>query len=188
MLVSEIFTKISERQIEGLMFHGEMTNYFNFLNLHGFKRMHEYHYYKEIISQKDIESYYINHHNALINVTNVPKPKVIPLTWYTVTRQKITSSIKQKSVLESFEKWCDWEMGSKELYSDMYNELIQNSEIASANKVLDLIKAVNDEVKFIERMKIKLNGIDYDMQYITLIQNKLHKRFKRKIKEDIHII
>ena len=47
MTVEEIFSKISQRMIGGLMFHEQMSNYYDFLNLRGYKKCHEYHYLEE---------------------------------------------------------------------------------------------------------------------------------------------
>ena len=59
MTVSEIFNAISNHQIEGIMLHGQMADYFDFLSLHGFKRMQEYHYLDESTCMRSVHRYYI---------------------------------------------------------------------------------------------------------------------------------
>lgn len=59
MTVEEIFSKISAHMIEGMMFHEQMCNYYDFLGLHGYKRCHEYHYLCETIEHRKLERFYI---------------------------------------------------------------------------------------------------------------------------------
>ena len=47
MTVEEIFSKVSAHMIKGMMIHDQLASYYDFLNLHGFKRCHDYHYNKE---------------------------------------------------------------------------------------------------------------------------------------------
>lgn len=42
MTCEEIFSKIANTYVNGIMFHTDMVQYFDFLNLHGYKRLHEY--------------------------------------------------------------------------------------------------------------------------------------------------
>ena len=50
MTIAEIYAKINEHMINGLMLHDQLANYYDFLGLEGYKRCHEYHYFKENIS------------------------------------------------------------------------------------------------------------------------------------------
>jgi hypothetical protein len=44
MTVEEVFKSIAERQLQGLMMHEDLANYYDFLNLHGYKKCQEYHF------------------------------------------------------------------------------------------------------------------------------------------------
>ena len=43
MTVEEVFQQLSQRSIRGVMVHSYFVDYFNFLNLHVYKIMSEYH-------------------------------------------------------------------------------------------------------------------------------------------------
>jgi hypothetical protein len=68
----------------------------------------------------------------------------------------------------------------KEKYSEYVNDLYEMNEVADANLISKLVEYKDRELKCVDRMMIKLNGTDYDMIYITMIQPKLHKKYKKK--------
>ena len=47
MTTGEIFSKIAAHMIEGLMFHQQMANYYEFLGLEGYAQCHGYRYMEE---------------------------------------------------------------------------------------------------------------------------------------------
>ena len=61
--VESIFSEINARMIAALMFHDQMSDYFDFLGMKGYKRLHEYQYFSESLERKKLNQYYINHHN-----------------------------------------------------------------------------------------------------------------------------
>ena len=82
----DIFSEINARQIAALMFHRQMSDYFDFLSLHGYKRMHEYQYFAESKANREISRYYINHHGRLLDDKFEGEVKVIPAAWMTANR------------------------------------------------------------------------------------------------------
>ena len=48
----DIFSEINERFIGAVMMHGQFADYFDFLGLKGFKRMHEYQHIAESLERK----------------------------------------------------------------------------------------------------------------------------------------
>ena len=183
MTIAEIFKKISTHQIEGLMLHDQLADYFDFLNLHGYKRMHEYHYLSESISMRTTHRYYINHYNMLIEEDDVSSPSVLPSTWKLRTRYDVDIGTRKKSVLNAFEKWKTWECDTKELYEKLYSEACELCEIAAALKIKELIADVDQELKYAERMFIELKSVDFDMTYILEKQDELHEKYKNMSKK-----
>ena len=66
MTLEEIFAKVTQHMIIGLMFHSQMCDYFSFLGLKGYSKCHEYHYFEENNNYKKLCNYYITHHNKLV--------------------------------------------------------------------------------------------------------------------------
>ena len=74
----EIFQRITNRQIEALMFHDKMSDMYNFLGLSGFKRMHECQYFSESAEFKKTKKYFMTNHNMLLEEADVQAKQYIP--------------------------------------------------------------------------------------------------------------
>lgn len=183
MTVEEIFSKISQRMIGGLMFHEQMSNYYDFLNLRGYKKCHEYHYLEETCEYKKLCKYYINHHNKLISKSSVDEPKVIPDSWYRYTRQDVDMSTKKTAIKNGINMWVEWEKETKKLYESMYIELMNIGEIAAMLYVKGLICDVDCELKKVERYALDRKSMDYDLAILIPEQHEIHEKYKEKIKE-----
>ena len=82
MTIEEIFKEISAHMVEGLMLHTQMTDYYDFLCLHGYKRCHEYHARREMQALRKLNGYFINYCNKLVEGKSANSPNVIPETWF----------------------------------------------------------------------------------------------------------
>lgn len=182
MTVEDVFANINSHIIEGIMFHDQMAEYFDFLNLHGYKRMHEYHALDEFVERRGIIRYYTNHYNKLLPELPVTDPSVVPISWRNYTRQQVDSNTKRKAIKDSFTKWRLWEADTKRLYEKSYSDLCEAGEIAAACKVKELVHDVDMELKYVDRMHIKLESIDYDLCTISLCQDEMHEEYDNKTK------
>lgn len=183
MTVNEIFSEVLNNILEGVMLHEQLANYFDFLNMHGFKRLHEYHYLDENINMRSVKRYYINHFNMLPPIETAENPNIIPANWYNYTRQQVDSATKKTAIKNGFTAWQAWETKSKKVYEKAYSDLCDIGEIAAACKIKELICDVDCELKGADRMHIKLEAIAYDLNTITLMQDKLHEKYKEKSKD-----
>lgn len=187
MDVKEIYSKIANHMIEGLMIHEELANYYDFLGLKGYKRCHEYHYIKETLNYRTLCRYFINHHNMLIPDTRVDTPDVIPASWYSHVRSDVDVATKQNAVKTGLTKWVEWERETKKLYQDMYKELIDIDEVASAMKIKCFIDDVDCELKKAERYWLNKEAIGYNMSSIIAEQNRKHKKYDMKCKKELNV-
>lgn len=180
MTVDEIYAKIAQHMVKGIMIHEQLANYYDFLSLQGYKRCHEYHFLKEMCSYRSICRYFINHHNKLVPYLPVDNPKVIPDSWYKYTRQDVDSATKKSAIKNGLTIWNDWEKETKKLYEQMYKELMNINEVASALKIKELICDVDCELKKVERYSINLKAIDYNLEIIVPDQKKTHEKYRKK--------
>ena len=182
-LCESIFKDIVSRQTEALMFHNRMADMYDFLGLMGFKRMHEYQYFAESAGARGTRRYFINHHNKLVMEGAVTEPKVIPAEWVKYTRFDVTPQVRKQAVERSFEEYNDWESDTKQLYEGYAKQLFEAGFIADYNKVMDLVKDVDQELKYLDRMLIKLRSVSFDAIYVASIQDELHEHYKEKQKD-----
>ena len=179
----DIFQKISERQITGMMLHEQLADYYDFLNLRGFKRLHEYRFFCEAAEMRGIHRYYINHFNMLVLGSHPGNPSAIPDGWSNYTRQQVTQDVKRRSVRDGMGRWISWERESKKFYERCYSELCEIGEIAAAQKAKALACNVDQELKYADRLCLDMEGTGYDLTYIVMMQDDLHDHYEAKTKE-----
>ena len=183
MTVEEIFGKINQHMIEGLMVHSQMSDYFNFLGLEGYSKCHLYHFYEESMNFRCINDYYLRNYSKLILEMPTNNPKMIPADWYKYTRQQVDIGTRKTSISAAAKKWVDWEYNTKTLYQQMYQELMAINEVAGAIEVKKLIEDVSEEYAIAVQKMIELKSIDYDMAVILEEQSKLENCYDKKIKK-----
>lgn len=181
--VEEIFAQIKNRQIAALMFHGQMADYFDFLSLHGYKRLHEYQYFAESAEFRHISRYYINHHGKLLPEGFEGEINPIPAAWLTANRMNVGKSTKQKAAEEGFNMYREWESGTKAAYERYAVKLRELGNEADALFVDCLVKDVDHELKRLDRIILDLISAGYDMVYIVESQKAIHDKYKKKLRE-----
>lgn len=181
--VEAIFSEINARMIAALMFHDQMADYFDFLGMKGYKRLHEYQYFAESLERKKLNQYYINHHNKLIPDTYSGQVSIIPENWQSANRISVGKSTKQKGIEDGFNQYHEWESETKNLYEHYSSRLREMGAVADAIMVEKLVEDVDKELKKLERIIVDLISSGYDMVYITESQQEIHNKYKAKMCE-----
>ena len=181
MAIDEIFTELSGHMIKGLMIHDQMSDFYDYLSLRGYKRCHEWHYMKEMSGYRRLHRYVINHYGKLIEEKRIDDPEVIPSSWYRYSRNEVDANTKRNAVRTGIEKWVSWEKETKALYQKAYRELMDMKEEAMAIFLQDYIEDVDCELKWAERKAIELADVDYSLAFILGEQKRLHDKYKRKM-------
>lgn len=182
MTVDEIFSRIAMHMVEGMMIHDQIQQGYDFLGLYGFAKCHEYHHIEETKGYECLIHYYSTHYHKLLIIENVPKPSIIPDTWYKYTTMAVDGNTKRQATQLLMKKWVEWEQETKKLYQEMYTELCSLNEIDAANKIKCYICNVSDELKHAEKKLIKLETIDYNINTIVSWQQPMYKKFKKKLR------
>lgn len=182
MTSEDIFGAIHDHQITALMFHSQMADLFDFLGLMGFKRMHEYQYLAESAEHRGLCRYYINHHNKLLVGEHPQGPKVIPTEWGQYTRFDVTPQVRKQAVEKAFNEYREWEFETKKLYSGYSKTLMNLDCVADALKINEYVKDVDQELKYLDRMLIKLKAISFDAVGMMDMQEELHEHYREKTK------
>lgn len=181
--VESIFSEINARMIAALMFHDQMSDYFDFIGMKGYKKLHEYQYFSESMERKKINQYYINHHNKLIPNTYSGQVAMIPENWQTANRISVGKSTKQKGIEDGFNQYHEWESETKGLYEHYSSRLREMGAVADAIMVEKLVEDVDNELKKLERIIVDLISSGYDMVYITESQQGIHDKYRAKMSE-----
>ena len=180
MTEKEVFTELRATMVEGMMIHEQLANYYDFLGMKGYKRLHEYQFVEESMMLRKLSRYYINHLNALIPDKQVEDPKAIPDDWYMHIRDDVTPDVKKSAVKTAMTKWVNWEKKVKALMESAHKDLIMEGK-ASAMKIKKFLKDVDKEMKCAHRMMLELQAVDFDMIYIIDSQQHIHDKYKEKM-------
>lgn len=180
--VDDVFAEINSRQIAALMMHDQMADYFDFLGLSGYKRLHLYQYFAESKERRDVAHYYINHHGKLIPDRFEGNVQMIPESWRSANRMSVGKSTKQKAVEDGFSVYLGWEQATKDVYQKYATALREQGYVADAIFVDRLVEDVDNELERLERIITDLITSGYDPVYILESQKELHDKYKKKMR------
>lgn len=181
MTIEEIFSKMIGRMCEGVKFHDELMQIYDYLGLYGLAKCHAYHVFEEKRGLTNLTHYYVTHYFKLLQLENIPEPKLIPENWYKYTTQAVDTGTKRQAVKEFMEKWVTWEEDSKKIYQEMRQELYNIGEIAVAICMDKYICDVDKELCHAQKSVIKLDTIGYDIGTIIKWQEDLYTKYKKKL-------
>lgn len=180
----QLYSVLESHMVEGIMFHNDMSDYFNFIGLHGFKRIHEYQFYEENKNRRLLCRNVLDMHNKLIPHNEELKTKEnIPKEWYSYTRMDIDDNILPKLVKSGWKTYKEWEEETKQLYQDIACLFYEKGMPIDSDIVLCYAKDAQEELKEIYRMCEKLNMIGYDVVGISDMQEQIHDCYKNKLKQ-----
>lgn len=78
-------------------------------------------------------------------------------------------------------EWCEWERETKDLYAKSAKDLYDAGDVAAAGVIYELVRDVDDECEYADRLALKLNAVDYDTQVIVPMQHELREKYKKKL-------
>lgn len=166
MTTKEIFEKIAEHQIEGMMLHDSMMNYYMFLGLHDWAKLHKKRFYKESKAYVELNYFFVKHENMLLNKEHARGQKIIPDTWYRHVRQDVSPSEKRQAVKDGVEKWLAWENETHKMLMDYHRQLMTGDCLACAKKVEEMVLDVSKEIDMIKKIQLNMMAVDYAMSAI----------------------
>jgi hypothetical protein len=168
---------------QGIMLHAELADYYDFLGLRGYKRLHEYHFLAECAELRGLHRYYINHEGALLQTEVAAPEPVTPPAWYAATRDDVSVAIRRDAVREGMDTWVDWERKTKAVLQLAYSDLMTSGSIAAACKIREILSGADQELKKAERMVLELKACDYDPVFVVESQEHLHECYRAKTKD-----
>lgn len=183
MTVDEVFKELVNHAIKGMMFHEEMANYYNFLNLKGYKMCHEYHFICETKSYRELYGYYMSHFNRLIEKEDLSGQSFTPKSWYTHERKDVDTALKRQSVENAVVTWVKWQKETKALYEKAFKDLMDEGQVTAAMFIKMFLFDATEELKKAEQKHINLKSTNFDINYIISCQQDKCKKYKKKIRE-----
>lgn len=183
MDLREILGKLADRQVEGLMIHEQMSDLFDLLNLHGYKRWNEYRFIEEAVNMKLTKRFCISTTNKLALTSNIIDPKGLPQTFFDKSRSDIDN--KLAIVRGAFEKLSSWESETLKILNELYIMAQQRKAGEVAQFIMESIKHVSEELKYINRELQTLKDVT-SIDIIIDKQSSLHDCYKDKLNTPIN--
>lgn len=179
----EVFNEISTRMTRSIMFYSEMADLFDFLSLHGLKRVMETLHIETTCERRGLHRYALNHLNRLIKENDIVREDYIDSSWYSHVRADVDTGTRKKYLIEAIEKWVMWESETKKYYEARFKVLTDNAKIAEADKINKLIECVDKELKCATRLMLDYKAVSYDANYVMYDQKELHEKFENRLKD-----
>jgi hypothetical protein len=177
MNIAEIFGMISAHQVEGMMFHEQISDYYDFLALDGYACCHRWHYICETMSRSSLHKFYIENYDKLLMDAKVDAGSVIPTSWVGVSRFDVDANTKKSAVKSGVTEWQKWEKATYDLYFKMYKEILTLDEPLAADYVMKLMNDVNCEIQCAEKKLLKLTSVGFDLSYIYSEQDRILEKY-----------
>ena len=181
MTIEEIFSQLAAHMAKGLIVHNQIADGFGFLNLKGYQKCHEYHYFEESSNYRYLIDFYLGHYYKMIKIEPIADPQIVPQNWYKYSKMDVDAGTKKNGIRELIKKWIEWEKDTQELLQSCYKELYGINELAAAIYLQKLITEVSDELKGAQEQYINLEAMNYDLSQIIAEQQTLYEEYKKKI-------
>lgn len=166
MTAQDLWSKISDHQLEGVMLHFQLADLFNFLSLPNLSAHQEEHYQIENKALRETHCYASKHHGVLLRESRQEAPELIPATWYKHTKADVDKSTRKSHLMNAYEHWYKWEVETLKFYSRMYKEAMDACLVADACQVKTLLQKVSRELSELECSYTKLKLCDFDMSMV----------------------
>lgn len=176
MAVQEIFTKLANRMIGAIMIHTQLSQLFVFVDLLGDARKQDNQLQEETHGYSELNKYYAQHHHNILFADNPPQIDILNLNILKKPNDELTPEDKVRLIQHGLREWITWEQNSKVLYEDAYRELIDLSEVASAEFIMRYVRDVDEELKTAEMLYRVRDAVDWDLGVIYDKQARLGKR------------
>lgn len=179
----EIFKEINDRQIVALMIHDQMADMFWFMQMKGFARMHEYQFLSESIGHRKTKKHYLCEHGKLLPDGELKDPDILPDDWLKYTKSDVTNQIREQYIEKALVTYNNWEHDTKEMYEKAICDLVAIGNVCDAKFVYCMLEEVSKELKCIESLCAKLHMHESILSGAILMQNELHEKYKKHMKE-----
>ena len=180
--IKEVFSRLKTHMLEGMVFHDQLSQYFEFVGMSGYSKQQEYHYASETIGYRKLINHFFEEYDMLIPHAQMNRPEVIPGNWYMYHGEEVDPSVKMKAVKDGMNAWAEWETKTKQFYKEIYKTLSDNKEPESAQMVACLYMDADEELSCVMEKQHSLESIGYDINTISSKQDEIYEKYNQKIK------
>ena len=177
MMCVERLGKVASQALDGVMFHTDMTDLFDFLALKGFYKWQKHQLEDELHNLNFIKHYTFKKHHMFLKVeASDDVPRVIPSAWWDHSALEATSADIATTVKSALETYWNYE----HKVAEEIKALAEGAEGTDKDLICEYHKEVCEEIMQIEQMKMKLQSTNYNSLHIQMISDELCEKYKDK--------
>lgn len=178
MGVKDIFNKVSDTILKGMMIHEQLMNAYLFMELEGYAKCHEHHYSHETKNHIKVSKYLLDNYGYLIEQGRIEPPELIHPKWYGAHKSELDPKNRIRSVKDLTYSWITWEVEAFDSFNRAYKDLFNEGEFAAAEFIKEFSVETAEELSWARSEALKLEAVNYDPVYIMEEQPRLKKKFK----------
>lgn len=176
--IKEIMKKVYDHQMDGIIFHFQMIDMYDFLHLKGFKKWQECMVKEEMEATADTQHHFIKRHHVLLTpYQKVYENNIIPMSWYEQSSMDVSKEDIIKETKRSLHEYLKWEKETLEMLMHVSKELIEHEAYNEYMDIREMSDHVAGEIHYIECLMIELESVGYDAVYIQKLQNRFCVEF-----------
>ena len=176
MTLHEIYTALGNRMVGAMMIHSQLVQIFAFVDLLPDMRKQESQLQEETHGYSELCKYFIQHHHNILVTDNPPQIDILNMPLFHKSNDELTTEDKKRLIQYGMNEWIEWEKQSQILSEDCYRNLVDISEVASAEFVMRFVRDVDLELKEAERIFRVREGINWNLDTIYDKQSRVGKR------------
>ena len=162
----EIFKKLSNRMVGAMMIHTQLTELFVFLDLISDIKLQKKQLHDETDGLLKLEKYCVQHHHMLITANSPPSIDILNLGILQESNGNLSPDDRVYLIQYGMKEWIKWEEESKVIYENAYRDLMDISEVAAANFIMQYVRDVDKELKNAELLYRIRDAMDWDLPTI----------------------
>lgn len=179
----EILNKINNRFQGAKLFHAESSHLLNLLSLPGFGMLHEKQLVEESRTQMRLYQYIIQTYGEA-PVEFIPESgELIQPLIKGRHRDDIKVDERRNILIKSWDLYIKWESDTLKLYQSCAQELFQIGNTAAYEYVAEIVKAVSEELRYIDGLRYYYENTSWDLSMIAEQQSTLVELYQYQIRE-----
>ena len=180
---AEILNKINCKIIANVIAHRESSDLMTFLSLPGYAMLHNYQYFAESIAQRRLKKYIITAYEQS-PIDEIPADANL---LHPLLKNRKRSDLKPNDrwgiLQKTFEAYNKWECDTLDLYEQIAKQLSQSGELADYAFVMELVKDVSEESRYVSGLVYAYQSMEWDISQINAEQDTFFEKYSHKIGE-----
>lgn len=169
----ERLSHVAGQLLNGIMFHTQMIDLFDFLSLKGFYKWQKHQSAEEMKELGCLKHYVHKKYHMFLNIVDSgEQEEVIPESWKTHSALEATQTDIITTIKSTLDTYIEYEKKAKA----KYHEWAEGSE--EAEWICKLEKSACEEIQKIEKLKLTLQQTNYNPVHIQMLQDKYCEKYK----------